>query len=327
MISVVMATYNGAEFIEKQMESIRKQTVLPDEVLFCDDNSSDNTVDIIESYINQYQLNNWKIIINKNNLGYYMNFINGANLTRGDTIYFADQDDIWNIHKIEASENAFSKNKNVMMVQTNYMFIDQNDNKLQMNSNYHRVNTDKEIVELLINDMCKFAGSGFTMGFKRDVILCIYSKKLYEIKEFQFHDILVGLSAACLGKCLYLSNIHDEHRLHLHNATQKVNQNVTSKRTKSIQIENFKNRKKYFTAMKKVLLSYKDRENPIEKIDALNKFINFNDIRINYYNTRKIKYFIGLLRNIKCYYDWKAIVADILFAFNINSIVEKYLKN
>lgn len=328
MISVVMSTYNGAKFIEKQMESIRKQTVPPDEVLFCDDNSSDNTVDIIKLYINKYQLNNWKVIINGKNLGYYLNFINGARLAEGDTIYFSDQDDIWNIRKIEASENAFNENDDVMMVQTNYIFIDQNDNKLQMESDYHRINSNnKEIVELSMTDMCKFAGSGFTMGFKKEVIYCIYSKRLHEIKEFHFHDILVGLSATSLGICLYLPSIYDKHRLHFHNATQKIDQSVTSKRTKSIQIETFNNRKKYFTVIKELLLSYTNSDKSMEKADVLNKFIKFNDIRINYYNTKKIKYFVGLLMNIKCYYNWKAIFADVLFAFNINRVVEKYLKN
>lgn len=327
MISVVMATYNGAMFIEKQMESIRNQTLLPDEVLFCDDNSTDNTIDIIETYIKKHKLNGWRIIKNKSNLGYYMNFINGTSLVKGDTIYFADQDDEWNIHKIEICENAFKRSKDIMMVQTNYIFIDQDDNKLKMDSNYHRIYNDKAIEELSLNDICKFAGSGFTMGFRRKVISYIYDKKLYQVKEFCFHDILVGLSSACLGKCLYLPNIYDKHRVHFHNATQRLNESVTSKRTKLVQIGNFNNRKEYFTAIKKSLLSDNKKNDLNKKIDVLDKFIDFNNIRINYYNTKKIRYFIGLLRNIKCYYDWKAIFADILFAFNANSVVERYSKN
>ena len=50
MISVIMATYNGADFLLPQLESIRKQTVVPDEVVFLDDVSSDSTISIIELY-------------------------------------------------------------------------------------------------------------------------------------------------------------------------------------------------------------------------------------------------------------------------------------
>ena len=46
-----MATYNGERFIVEQMESIRKQSLLPDEVLIFDDGSKDKTVEIVEKYI------------------------------------------------------------------------------------------------------------------------------------------------------------------------------------------------------------------------------------------------------------------------------------
>ena len=64
MISVIMATYNGADFLLPQLESIRKQTVVPDEVVFLDDVSSDSTISIIENYIDMYQLKNWFVFRN-----------------------------------------------------------------------------------------------------------------------------------------------------------------------------------------------------------------------------------------------------------------------
>lgn len=62
MISVVMATYNGAEFLIEQLDSIREQSVRADEVLIFDDLSIDNTVFVIREYIKKYQLKNgnWK---------------------------------------------------------------------------------------------------------------------------------------------------------------------------------------------------------------------------------------------------------------------------
>ena len=46
-ISVAMATYNGAQYIEEQLESIRIQTMPVDEVRICDDGSLDDTVEVI----------------------------------------------------------------------------------------------------------------------------------------------------------------------------------------------------------------------------------------------------------------------------------------
>ena len=56
MISIAMATYNGERYIEKQLYSILNQTVPADEIIICDDCSSDNTVKIVEEYINNKHL-------------------------------------------------------------------------------------------------------------------------------------------------------------------------------------------------------------------------------------------------------------------------------
>ena len=67
MISVVMATYNGEEFIEKQLESIRNQSLKPDEVIICDDCSTDSTERIIVDFIKKYNLLTWKYERNTEN--------------------------------------------------------------------------------------------------------------------------------------------------------------------------------------------------------------------------------------------------------------------
>ena len=84
-----MATYNGAQYIEEQLDSIRLQTMQPDEVILCDDCSSDDTVKLIKKYICDYDLRDtWKVKVNKDNLGYANNFNNAAYLATGDFIFF-----------------------------------------------------------------------------------------------------------------------------------------------------------------------------------------------------------------------------------------------
>ena len=46
--SVAMATYNGAEYVVEQLESIRTQSMPVDEVIIHDDRSTDDTVAIVE---------------------------------------------------------------------------------------------------------------------------------------------------------------------------------------------------------------------------------------------------------------------------------------
>ena len=51
MISIAMTTYNGEQYIERQLESILNQTLLADEIVICDDGSRDATVEIIRKVI------------------------------------------------------------------------------------------------------------------------------------------------------------------------------------------------------------------------------------------------------------------------------------
>ena len=50
MISVCISTYNGEQFIFKQLDSILSQIGLNDEVIISDDGSKDNTINIIKSF-------------------------------------------------------------------------------------------------------------------------------------------------------------------------------------------------------------------------------------------------------------------------------------
>lgn len=106
--SVVMTTYNGGKYIETLLESLRKQTRQPDEVIICDDASTDDTTSIVEKYIEQNRLKNWHLYINHINIGWRTNFRNAMNLASGDLIFLCDQDDIWRLDKIEKMEERMS---------------------------------------------------------------------------------------------------------------------------------------------------------------------------------------------------------------------------
>ena len=76
-ISLIMAVYNGEKYLIKQLQSINNQTNKIDEVILIDDCSKDRSVEIIEEFIKENQLDNWKLIINNENLGYKNNFKKG----------------------------------------------------------------------------------------------------------------------------------------------------------------------------------------------------------------------------------------------------------
>jgi glycosyltransferase involved in cell wall biosynthesis len=123
-LSVALCTYNGSLFIETQINSILNQSVPIDEIIVCDDNSNDTTIQILK----EIQKKNPSIVIVKNeiNLKSTKNFEKAITLCTGDFIFLADQDDIWNTQKVEKILEIFEKNKTAEGVFSNANLINDN---------------------------------------------------------------------------------------------------------------------------------------------------------------------------------------------------------
>lgn len=115
-VSVVMTTYNGSKYILEQMESIKKQTRRPDEVIIFDDNSGDDTAEIVKEYIIDNKLDNWTLHINDFNLGWKRNFIEAIKCSTGELVFLSDQDDVWASTKIEKMVSCFAMNPSIQLL-------------------------------------------------------------------------------------------------------------------------------------------------------------------------------------------------------------------
>lgn len=114
-ISVVLSSFNGAQFIEAQIISIIEQTLKPDEIIVCDDGSTDDTIDLLKKFEASNQI---KLVLNKSNLGILANFKLGASLANPNNyIAFSDQDDIWLPIKLATSFDAMLKLEETLQIQ------------------------------------------------------------------------------------------------------------------------------------------------------------------------------------------------------------------
>jgi glycosyltransferase involved in cell wall biosynthesis len=104
-MSIAMATYNGAKYIQEQLKSLSEQTILPYELVVCDDGSTDDTLTIVRKYAKSAPFA-VRVFQNEENLHYTGNFMKAASLCNGDAIAFCDQDDIWDSRKIAACAAA-----------------------------------------------------------------------------------------------------------------------------------------------------------------------------------------------------------------------------
>jgi glycosyltransferase involved in cell wall biosynthesis len=122
-ISVALCTYNGTRFLEEQLASLAAQERLPDELVVCDDRSTDNTVDLLESFARTAPFP-VRIHVNLENLGSTHNFDRAMRLCAGSLIAFCDQDDIWHPKRLSECARALRDDSRLGLVFSNGELID-----------------------------------------------------------------------------------------------------------------------------------------------------------------------------------------------------------
>lgn len=198
-ISVIMATYNGREYIQEQIESILNQSVQPNEIIICDDASKDDTVSIVESVLSKSCIK-YHIKTRQKNEGVLNNFIDAINLASGDVVFFCDQDDCWINNKIEKMMNVFEKNPEIMLVYSNADLVDAKLNSLGI-SLWESIRYKPQKTKSLFSEMLsRNVVTGMCMAARREWIL-----KDMHFSEYMLHDEFLGWRAS-LENCGYPIN-------------------------------------------------------------------------------------------------------------------------
>ncbi len=119
-VSVCMAAYNGAPFIEQQLRSILPQLLPGDEIIVVDDASTDETTNVIRSLMDPLI----HLICNPNNLGVVASFEKALRNASGDILFLSDGDDLWAANKVQLFLEAFASNPEVDLITSHISFID-----------------------------------------------------------------------------------------------------------------------------------------------------------------------------------------------------------
>lgn len=213
-VSVCMGTYNGESYIEEQLNTILHQTHAPEEVILCDDGSTDSTVSIIEQFIQKNCLQGkWKLYQNTVNKGYPANFYYACSLCSKEIVFLADQDDIWKTDKIEKMCRVMEKNPTVKSACCKFGLIDEQGQEIHSvmtpTRDYGTGNVRKVPVEEIFY---KCQWPGMVMAYRRDWYES-WTKGDYQIP----HDFLIAARAAEEEGFLQLDEILAYHRRHDHN--------------------------------------------------------------------------------------------------------------
>jgi glycosyltransferase involved in cell wall biosynthesis len=122
--ALAMCVYNGERYLQKQLDSITNQTLSLDRVVIVDDNSSDGSWDLLQTWKVSCSLD-VTLIRNDHNLGVVRNFEKAALLVDAEIVFFADQDDIWYPDKVSSMLRAFDDPK-VVLAHSDADLVDDN---------------------------------------------------------------------------------------------------------------------------------------------------------------------------------------------------------
>jgi len=191
-ISVCIATYNGEKYINDQLSSILPQISVSDEIIISDDNSSDNTVKVIQSFKDP------RIVLferkkgGRGNSSLVENFENALLNSSGDIIFLADQDDVWLDTKVRKMLDLLEK--------------------------YDLVVSDCRVVDDTLDTICdsffdlRKSGPGLAKNLYKNTYMgcCMaFNRKVYNLAlpfppNIPMHDWWIGCVAEVYGKVHFI---------------------------------------------------------------------------------------------------------------------------
>ncbi len=212
-VTIVMGTYNGAEFLRAQLDSLLANSFTDWELLLSDDGSKDETLTIAAQYERKYP---GKIFVSADgkNRGTALNFLHAAARTKTPYVMFCDQDDVWLPDKIEDTLRFMKEMERrlgsgmPLCVFTDAVVTD-GDLKVLAPS-FHQSNhlspRNHDLPHLLMENK----GMGCTMLFNRALADCLTPLP----RHARVHDWWVILLAASLGQVGYLPKATLYYRQH-----------------------------------------------------------------------------------------------------------------
>jgi glycosyltransferase involved in cell wall biosynthesis len=220
LVSVAMATYNGASYISQQLCSLTGQTYPNLEIIVTDDASSDGTMAILKDF--QLRYNFIQIFSNSVNLGITATFEHSIKNCRGDYIAISDQDDIWEINKIEVLMNAMESED---AIYADSELVDKNGNSLN------------KLASSLMNLKSFSSGGPFLMGIGLPghslLIQGDFAKFILPIPRMIMYDRWISFCAAANNGIKYIDLPMVKYRQHETNSFGAgKNRNKTTRKSK-----------------------------------------------------------------------------------------------
>lgn len=205
-VSVVMCTYNGAPYLREQLDSILHQTYPVFELIIQDDCSTDGTWEILGEYAEKYPCVH--IFRNAKNEGVNRNFFSAIKKATGDFVAISDQDDIWELDKLQTQVAGIGDN--MLSFGFSRPFASGNNVCLHF---------DKRVPNYTAERMLYMgAVPGHTILVRRSFLELFFKLPAFANSSVTY-DRLLSLLAASYGRVQFCNKVLVQHRCHIHSAT------------------------------------------------------------------------------------------------------------
>ncbi len=264
--SIIMCCYNGERFIHRSVGSILAQTYPNIELIFMDDGSTDNSLELIKSYKPLFESKGYILnIIHQDNQGQGFAAITGINRATGEYLSYLDVDDYLMPESIEKRVNELKKHPNINVVQTNaYKVLECDKTNCKLLVNTYKEKYPENLFEgIIMGIINNFAG---TYMVRSSIIHKFYLNR--DIPKSKY-----GQNLQLLLPCAYNSNmIFIDEPLMKYMIQNESHSNPVSLLNKIDLIQGYLNLRKELLA----LFEYNGKQNLIKKTEILfnKKIIN-----------------------------------------------------
>ena len=263
-LAILMATYNGEKYLREQIDSILNQTYQDFDLYIRDDNSTDNTINIIKEYLKKYPQKIFFVQDGRTAKGACNNFMflleHVHNINKYEMFMFSDQDDFWINDKVELTINKYNElmdKDQPILIHTDLFVVDSNLKLINksfiqysdLNANYNKFNN-----YLIQNNV-----TGCTTFVNKSLVELVD----FNIKNICMHDWYFALIASAFGHVIFIDKQTIKYRQHINNV-------LGAKKIKGIKG-----------------IYYKLLKNNTIKKDLNNVFEQAESFRKNYYNLLK----------------------------------------
>lgn len=197
-LSIALCTYNGARFLGAQLDSIAAQTRAPDELVACDDGSSDETISLLEQFARRVPFA-VRVMRNDVRLGPTKNFEKAIELCTGDLIATCDQDDVWMPEKLSLGLATIDKDPRLGLVFSDAEVVEEDLRPrghsmwqaIQFGPTARRLVREGRVFEVLLR---QWVVTGATMMFRSK-----FRSEFLPIPAFWTHDGWIALVISAMA--------------------------------------------------------------------------------------------------------------------------------